>query len=175
MWLLKQCIDSWSSAGRLIDLPGLIAQAENIADLPSIINVDAPSLMLAGEMPTRINAQLQTQGLAPIPDIPGNEPIFARLIFQSLARRYAQVLRDLESLTGRRFRRIIVLGGASRNALLARLTEQSTGLPVSSGHAEGSTIGNFAVQLAASNHQPPAPEAIRAWAARLTQASSKHP
>ena len=175
MWLLKQCIDSWSSVGRLIDLPSLIAQAENMADLPGIIDVDAPPLMLAGQMPARINAQLESQGLAPIPDFEGNEPIFARLLFQSLAHRYAQVLRDLESLTGRNFRRITVLGGASRNALLARLTEQSTGLPVSAGHAEGSTIGNFAVQLAASSHQPPAPEAVRAWAARLTQASSKHP
>jgi rhamnulokinase len=177
MWLLKQCLDPWQADGRNIDLPALIAQAAQIEKIPALLNVDAPSLMLAGRMPERINYQLegyQLEGIEThtIPDEPGNEPVFARLIFASLAARYAVTLRNLELLTGRSFQRIVILGGGSRNTLLRRLTEKSTGLPVTIGEAEGSTLGNFAVQLAAENagerlHAMDFPQRVRAWAARL--------
>jgi sugar (pentulose or hexulose) kinase len=62
-----------------------------------------------------------------------------------------------------------MLGGANRNKLLVHLTEHRTGLPVEIGETESATIGNLAVQLAASeaNGQPVTPQAVRQWAARL--------
>jgi rhamnulokinase len=132
--------------------------------------MDAETLMLDSDMPARINSELVRLGHAPIPDIPGNEPIFARLIFESLAARYASALLSLEHMLNRKLNRIHILGGASRNKLLVQLTEQRTGLPVSIGHPESTTIGNFAVQLAASesNGQPLNPSSIRTWASRLS-------
>jgi rhamnulokinase len=133
--------------------------------------MDAETLMLDTNMPARINAELVRLGHASIPDTPGNEPLFARLIFESLAARYASALKSLENMLGRRLTRIHILGGASRNKLLVSLTEQRTGLPVSIGHPESTTIGNFAVQLAASEasgHRPTA-ESIRQYARLLTQ------
>jgi rhamnulokinase len=122
-------------------------------------------------MPARINSELARLGHVPIPDIPGNEPLFARLIFESLAARYASALSSLEQMLGRKLTRIHILGGASRNKLLIALTEQRTGLPVDIGHPESTTIGNFAVQLAASEGSGARPTAasIRHWAHRLTQ------
>jgi rhamnulokinase len=139
--------------------------------------VDAPSLLLGGEMPARINAELLRMGFDGIADVPGNEAAFARVIFASLASRYAVVLRNLEALTGRSFQRITILGGGSRNALLRRLTEESTGLPVMIGEAEGSTLGNFAVQLAARDAAGwtdglSLSRSIRTWAARLAEKAS---
>jgi rhamnulokinase len=171
MWIVKQCLDHWSRQGRKIELPALIEQAEKVTEIPGILNVDAPSLLLAGNMPERINSELALMGLSPIADVQGNEPIFARLIFSSLAARYATAIANLAKLTGRSFSRIVILGGGSRNALLSRLTEQATGLPVIAGEAEGSTLGNFAVQLAAleaTEGQTPNASAIRKWAKRLT-------
>jgi rhamnulokinase len=171
MWLIKQCLDHWCQHGRNIALPALVAQAAEVIEIPGILNVDAPSLLLAGNMPERINSELTLLGLKPIADIPGNEPIFARLIFSSLAARYATTIANLSQLTGRSFRQISILGGGSRNKLLSQLTEQATGLPVSAGEAEGSTLGNFAVQLAALEagpNQSPSAGAIRDWANRLT-------
>jgi rhamnulokinase len=175
MWLLKQCLDHWQAEGRNIDLSTLLAQAAQIEKIPALLNVDAPTLMLAGRMPERINYLLegyQLEGIEThaIPDEPGNEPVFARLIFASLAARYAVTLRNLESLTGRGFERIVILGGGSRNALLRRLTEESTGLPVMIGEAEGSTLGNFAVQLASEAQAGTDFQSrVRAWAARLAR------
>jgi len=171
MWIIKQCLDHWRHHGRNIELPSLIAQAEKVAEIPGILNVDAPSLMLAGNMPERINSELALLGLPPIADIPGNEPVFARLIFSSLAARYATTIANLAQITGRSFRQITILGGGSRNTLLSRLTQEATGLPVTAGEAEGSTLGNFAVQLAAleaENGQPISAAAIRNWADLLT-------
>jgi rhamnulokinase len=171
MWILKQCLDDWAAQGRTLDLPALINHAAEVATIPGLIPVDAPRLLLTGEMPARINQELIDQDLEPIPDIPGSEPIFARVIFASLAARYAVVLRDLETLTGRTFQQIILLGGGSRNALLTRLTQECTGLPVAIGEAEGSTLGNLAIQLAATEaqHRPISSAAIRRWARILAE------
>jgi sugar (pentulose or hexulose) kinase len=59
-----------------------------------------------------------------------------------------------------------MLGGANRNKLLVRLTNERTGLPVEIGETESTTIGSLAVQLAASeaDGQPIKPEAVRQWA-----------
>ena len=123
--------------------------------------------MLDGDMPARINAELASRGFTSIPNVPGNEPIFARVIFESLAARYAEALAQLESMLGHKLERMHVLGGGSRNALLTRLTALRTGLPVEAGEAESSTIGNFAVQLASAECEDVTAERVRAWAAAL--------
>jgi rhamnulokinase len=88
------------------------------------------------------------------------------LIFESLAARYASALASLEKMLGRKLVRIHMLGGANRNKLLVQLTEQRTGLQVEIGECESSTVGSFAVQIAASqaNGEQVTPEAIRRWA-----------
>ena len=171
MWLLKQCMDSWSAEGRVWNIEDLIAQAAS-SGFPGIINVDAEPLLLDSDMPERINHQLWRRRWATIPDVAGNEPVFARVIFESLAARYATALENLEEMLGRKLERIHILGGASRNKLLTELTAQRTGLPVEIGETESSTIGNFAVQLAASQTEgaPLTPESVRQWAKILCQA-----
>ncbi len=173
MWMLKQCIESWRTAGRVCDLQAMVAEAAECDEFPGIVQVDDPSLLLAEHMPARLNAQLRAAGYAMIEDRAGKELLFARMIFESLAVRYAVVLRNLEQLTGEAFERIHILGGGSRNQLLTRLTAERTGLSVETGHAESSTIGNFAVQLAASEAggMRLRAEAIQRWARRISSAS----
>jgi rhamnulokinase len=168
MWMLKQCMDSWSAAGRPCPIEDLIQKAAT-APAAGIIDVDAEPLLLDSNMPQRINNELIRAGFAPIADIAGNEPIFARVIFESLAARYASALSSLEKMLGRKLQRIHILGGASRNKLLTELTAQRTGLPVEIGHPESTTIGNFAVQLASNdaNGQPLSANSVREWADQL--------
>jgi rhamnulokinase len=168
MWLLKQCMEQWESTGRSFTISDLVDRASGCAPA-EIINVDAEPLLLAGEMPAQINGQLAAAGHPPISDVAGNEPLFARLIFESLAARYASAITDLEQMLRRKLTRIHIIGGASRNRLLAELTARHTGLPVDCGHPESSTIGNFAVQLAASEKpgRPVTPDTLRRWASLL--------
>jgi rhamnulokinase len=171
MWILKQCLESWKRAGRAWELRELIARSAE-CDCPGIVPVDAEPLLLDGEMPELLNDELRKLGCATIENSAGNEPRFARLIFESLASRYKSTIDNLEQMVGRPIRRIHVLGGGSQNQLLTQLTARHTGLPVESGNVESSTIGNFAVQLAVSDspHGSLQPEALRRWAHRLSSA-----
>lgn len=169
MWILKQCLDSWCRDGRPWDLQALISQAAACDKFAGIVPVDAPSLLLDGDMPARLNEELRLQGYSEISDSAGNEPMFARTIFESLASRYTTALRSLEHVLGTELKRIHILGGGSLNQLLTRLTAEHTGLAVETGNVESSTVGNFAVQLASSEAQgkPPNTDAVRRWAQRL--------
>ena len=171
MWVLKQCMDSWAAQGRAWKIEDIVQQAAACDISTGLLDMDAESLMLDTEMPQRINNELTQAGFDPIPDVAGNEPIFARLIFESLSMRYAAALASLEKMLGRRLSAIHMLGGANRNKLLVQLTEQRTGLPVEIGETESSTIGSLAVQLASSEAggQPIRPEAVRQWAKTLCQ------
>jgi rhamnulokinase len=169
MWLLKQCMDTWAAQGRVIAVDDLTRESA-ASSATGLIDVDAEHLLLSGNMSQRINRELTTKGFQPIPDIPGNEHLFARVIFESLAARYATAIASLEQLLGRKLNRIHIIGGASRNSLLARLTSQATNLPIECGEPESSTVGNFAVQLAASESasRPLRPEAVRRYSAMLS-------
>jgi rhamnulokinase len=174
MWILKQCLESWRKDGRPFDIETLIAQAAEFDRFPGVVPVDEASLLLDGDMPARLNEQLRRNGCGVVDDIAGNEPMFTRIIFESLANRYASALIKLQQILGRRLNRVHILGGGSRNRLLTRLTAEKTGLKVETGSAESSTIGNFAVQLASTETDggPLKAEAVRRWASMLCEAGN---
>ena len=169
MWVLKQCMDAWAAEGRAWKIEDLVQKAAECNSGTGVLDMDAESLMLDSDMPRRINHELTRLGFDEIPDVAGNEPLFARTIFESLALRYASATANLEKMLGRKLERIHMIGGATRNQLLVELTEQRTGLKVEIGETESSTVGNLAVQLAASEAggDRVTPAAVREWAARL--------
>ena len=152
MWLIKQCMKTWKAAGRPWEIAALVQAAEavdrSLGAPAELLDIDQEPLLLAGDMPYLINAQRISRGLEPLNESPENAPEFAHLIFHSLAARYAEVLRRVEIHSGKTLKRLFVVGGASRNAFLNRLTARATGLQLICGSAESSTVGNFAVQLA---------------------------
>jgi rhamnulokinase len=149
MWLLKQCIDEWTSVGRTWDIGELIQAAGKSSKPPGLIEVDHPELTLVGSMPERIQTQRIAEGLPKLDLSPEAAPMLTSLILHSLAHRYSEVLQDVAEHTKKNLRRLFVVGGGSRNAMLRNLTAKSTGLEVCAGAVESSTVGNFAVQLAA--------------------------
>jgi rhamnulokinase len=149
MWLLRQCMEHWRSQGQAWMIEQVIEACANFAPPECLINVDDPDLLLPGDMPARINAQLHRMGHISIPEGPGMATRMANLILHSLAARYAAVLQDAASITGKTLKRLYIVGGGSRNAVLNRLTAKATGLQVLTGSAESTTVGNFAIQLAA--------------------------
>ena len=168
MWLLRQSMHQWEAAGREWDVAELVAAAEREPAPVALIDVDEPELLLPGDMLHRINAQLVRAGHAALDESPDRAPAFASLIFHSLAVRYAQVLTKIEAHTGKKLRRIFIVGGGSRNQYLNRLTAETTGFEVQCGSAESSTIGNFAIQLAVlAGHESPTAEQISRYAVEL--------
>jgi len=168
MWLLKQCLAHLCEAAEMWPMAELVAAAERVDAPETLLDVDDPALLLPGEMASRINAQLRHRGAEMLEEDPSAMPRFASLIFHSLARRYATVLADVERLTGKKLMRISMVGGGSLNQFLNRLTAESTGLELSCGVAESSTIGNFAVQLATLEGAQNSADRIAHWARELT-------
>ena len=173
MWLLRQCLEAWNHpAGRAnkepLTVTHLIHEAAGLAPPGYALDVDDPDLLLPGHMPDRINAQLRRRNLPVLDPTPSHAPEFASFLFHSLAARYAEVLRNVAIITGKRLSRIYIMGGGSQNELLNRLTAEATRLKVLPVGTECSTLGNFAVQLASleppesTNGRPTA-----AWAACL--------
>jgi len=176
MWLLRQCMDEWESRGVMWKLEDLLKACESLAPPTHLIDVDAPDLMVPGDALAKINAQLTAAGAKPVVADSIGVPALANLIFHSLAERYAKVLRSIESITKKKLRRVFIVGGGNKNLLLNRLTGERSGLDVVLGSSESTTIGNFAIQLAALDGEwvpgigVPA-EAVAKWAQRLTSIS----
>jgi rhamnulokinase len=148
MWLLRQCLETWSAEGTTYAVPDLVAAAALYPARDYVLNVDDPDLLLQGHMPQRINAQLKSRGLPEIDPTPEHAADLASFIFHSLAARYAEVLANVAAITGKHLRKLYIMGGGSQNELLNKLTAEVTGLQVIRAGTECSTVGNFAVQLA---------------------------
>jgi rhamnulokinase len=173
MWLIRQCIERWAEDGRVWTVPQIVAAAEAAVKPDGLLDVDDADLLLAGQMPQRINAQRVRMGFIPLDESPENAPAFASLIFHSLAARYASVLERVAFHSGKKLSRLFIVGGASQNDFLNRLTQEATGLELFRGSTESATLGNFAVQLAVLEGKRDAvtgasAELVSQWASHLS-------
>lgn len=75
------------------------------------------------------------------------ESAMFRAIFENLAAGYAECVRGMEAVTGRRIERINILGGGSQCSLLNQMTANASNLPVFAGPVEATAIGNALVQF----------------------------
>jgi rhamnulokinase len=180
MWLLRQCIEHWRSLGQTWTVEQLVDASANVDAPTGLLDIDDPDLLLPGDMPARINAQRKRSGQAAIPESASMAPIMTSLILHSLAARYAAVLENATTISGKAFKRLYIVGGGSKNSVLNRLTTRATGLEVLTGCTESATVGNFAIQLAAlegkyTRDVGVAANAVAEWAAILaTQPGDAH-
>jgi len=176
MWLLRQCIDEWEERGIAVSLSELVQECEALPAPNHLIDVDDPPLALPGDMLGKINAQLRRAG-RPVFSAENREiPLIANTIFHSLAARYAEVVASVASITGKKLKRLFIVGGGSKNSLLNRLTAERTGLEVILGSTESTTLGNFAIQMAAlqgswNDTAGVAASAVAQWAEELAAPS----
>jgi rhamnulokinase len=111
----------------------------------TLLDVSDPAFANPPSMRAAIDSQLKLRGLKAPRDLAG----YVRLICDSLGRGHADVIAKLSRLSGRTFKRILMVGGGSRNRLLCQATADASGLPVHSFALEGSVVGNLANQLIA--------------------------
>jgi rhamnulokinase len=146
LWLLEGVMKDFSS--RPTNDRGwaaLISAAEKLAEPPDLLEVADPAFANPASMKQAIDAQLKHRRIRAPRDIAG----YTRLILSSLGHGHAQVKGAFELMTGRQFRRILIVGGGSRNRLLCQTTANASALPVVSFNLEGTAVGNIARQLIA--------------------------
>ncbi len=146
LWLLEQTMKDFVARPQTErEWSALIAIAERLPPPAALLDAADPAFANPPSMRAAIDRQLKKQRAVP----PRNLAGYTRLICASLGRGHANALKSFEHMTGRRFRRILIVGGGSKNRLLCQATADAAGLPVVSFRLEGAAVGNLASQLGA--------------------------
>jgi len=141
LWLLESCRKEWA-----VDYDALLRAVAVIEHYPALIFPDDERFFNPPSMLEAIATQLTETGQ----EMPQDPAAIAKVILDSLAFRYASVLRKIEVLTSREISGVQIIGGGSRNRYLNQATANATGLPVFAGPVEATVIGNVIVQAIAA-------------------------
>jgi rhamnulokinase len=150
LWLVQECRRVWERAGEQVDYAGLTREAEASPPFVSLINLDDPRLFAPDDMPALI-AQLCRERGEPVPASRG---ALVRCALESLALKYRQTLRALDTLLGRKTERLHIIGGGVQNRLLCQMTADACGIPVVAGPVEATALGNIGIQAMATGALP---------------------
>lgn len=146
MWLLEQCRAVWSRQGREYSYEEIVRMTEGAALSPGVIDPDAAEFAAPTDMPQAIRTWCAAHGVP----VPADDAALMRLIFDSLAAKYAEVLGKLRRLAPFEIECLHVIGGGAQNDLLNRMTADAVGIPVVAGPAEATALGNIMVQARAA-------------------------
>ena len=146
MWILEQCRKEWDLSGKNYSYPEIVEMAMSAKPFQSYIQPDDPSFANPPSMLEAIDAFCERTGQAK----PENDAQVIRLIFESLALRYRQVLEDLDRIATHPIERLHIIGGGSKNRLLNQFTANAIGRKVIAGPSEATAIGNVMIQAMAA-------------------------
>ena len=146
LWVLDSCRHEWEDKGLSADLESLLAAAAAIERPPGLVFPDHPRFFNPVSMTAEVQGALAETGQR-VPDDPAR---LTRVVLDSLAFRYASVVRTIESLTGETVPGVHIVGGGSQNDYLNQATADAAGRPVLAGPAEATATGNLLLQAVAS-------------------------
>ncbi|HEY6187590.1 MAG TPA: rhamnulokinase family protein [Pyrinomonadaceae bacterium] len=146
LWIYESCRREWKKQGLDVSYESLLPQASALEDCPALLFPDDVRFFNPVSMLAAMKEQLTESGQA----MPDNPPAMSKTILDSLALRYASVLRTIESLTGRKINGVQIGGGGGRNDYLNQATANATGLTVLAGPVEATVAGNLLVQAVSS-------------------------
>ncbi|MFN7943794.1 MAG: rhamnulokinase family protein [Blastocatellia bacterium] len=157
LWILESCRREWQERGLAADYDSLLREAGESGESPGLIFPDDPRFLNPPQMAEAMAAQMAENGQ----QMPETPAAVARAILDSLAFRYASVIRTIERLTKRKIEGLHIVGGGSRNDYLNQMTATATGLPVLAGPVEATVTGNVLVQAIAAGRFASLTEARR--------------
>lgn len=117
----------------------LCDMATALGDTPYRIQVNDASFLAPDSMMGAINAYCGTE----------NMPLDHMLccVYHSLAECYAETIREIGALTGKKLEALHIIGGGSKDDYLNELTAKALDIPVYAGPTEATAIGNLLAQM----------------------------
>ena len=146
LWLVQECRRQWAEEGFEADYEELTRLAREAPAARAFIDPDDPVFASSGDMPRRVREAC----LASSQPEPRDRGEILRCIIESLARKYAAVVRDASEFSPGTIERLHVIGGGSRNGLLNSLTARELGVPLVAGPVEATAKGNILLQAMAT-------------------------
>lgn len=154
LWLLEQTLQDFEVRPDNDRAWKTLIQAAAGCPRPArLLDVADPAFGNPPSMRAAIDGHLRRHRARPPATLAG----YVRLICDSLGAGHAAALRSFEELSGKRFRRILMVGGGARNRLLCQATADAAGVPVHAFALEGTAVGNLASQLIALRAVPDLP------------------
>lgn len=140
LWMIQsvrhEYQDAWSFA-QLCDM------AEESREFSSRVDVNDQSFLSPDSMIEAIKQYCKKTG-QPVPETVGE---LAAVVYRSLAQSYGETVKELETIAGRTYDSIHIIGGGSNAAYLNQLTADATGKTVYAGPGEATAIGNLLAQM----------------------------
>jgi rhamnulokinase len=142
LWILERCRKEWDEDGVATGYDRLLAEVAGLDRSPGLIFPDDPRLLNPPRMTAAIAQQMGETGQA----APVTPAAIAKVVLDSLALRYASVVRTIEVLTGQTIAGVQIVGGGGQNDYLSQAAADATSRPVVAGPVEATVIGNVLVQ-----------------------------
>ncbi len=144
MWFMQEIRRVLIKRGQNYDYSELTKMASEARGFIGFIDPDDPRFLAPLDMIDEIMRFLEETKQ----EKPRNIGELVRLVLESLALKYRLVIERIEDLTGRKIKRINIVGGGSRNRLHNQLVADFTNRLVEAGPEEATSIGNILMQLA---------------------------
>ena len=146
LWILERCRVVWEREGRSLAHARIATELAGAQPDARCIDPDDLRFLDPPDMAAEVRASLRESGQRA-----ASEPLeIAQIVLQSLALRYAEVLRTLERLCGAPLCGVHVVGGGSRNDVLNQMTANASGMSLRAGPEEATALGNLLAQMLAS-------------------------
>ncbi|SFJ82020.1 L-rhamnulokinase [Halobacillus dabanensis] len=140
LWIIQEVKRNYHDHYSFADFVDLAHEARHFT---SKVEVDDQRFLKPENMVEEIRKYCTETDQAP-PSTPGE---VAKCVFDSLADRYKQAIRQIEEIFEKEFSTINVIGGGCQNEMLNQLIADSTGKEVLAGPVEATAIGNIVSQL----------------------------
>jgi len=144
LWMIQSVRNEWIAAGTKYSFAEICDMAEE-ATIDSLVDCNDDSFLSPASMLEAVQAYCKKTNQQ-VPKTPGE---FAKIIYRSLAVCYRDTIRGIESIVGKTYDHINVVGGGSNAAYLNILTAKTTGKTVYAGPGEATAIGNAVCQMLA--------------------------
>ena len=142
LWIFESCRREWEKRGVATDYQTLLEEVEKIDGFGGFVFPDDERFLNPASMLEAIASQMAETGQAAAED-----PVrVTKIILDSLAFRYASVLRKIENLTGKDIAGVQIVGGGGRNEYLNQMTANAGNLRVKAGLTEATVTGNALAQ-----------------------------
>lgn len=140
LWMIQSVRHELEDAYTFAELCELAKEAD---DFTSRVDVNAECFLSPDNMTEAIRKYCRDSNQKE-PDTTGE---LAACIYHSLASGYADTVKEIETITGRAYSRIHIVGGGSNADYLNELTAEYTKKDVYAGPTEATAIGNILAQL----------------------------
>ncbi len=145
LWMIQSVRKELNAAAgsEMWSFAALAEEARKAEGFSAVIDVNKDVFLAPDSMIEAVKAECAAGG-QPVPETTGE---ILQTIYSSLALCYKAAIEQLQTLTGKTYTSINIVGGGSQDAYLNECTARATGLPVFTGPVEGTAIGNLLVQM----------------------------